>query len=254
MKGRVASRRRRPTGQSGHRSDDDRDARRDAGDLRRDDRRSDSRRARPRGHVRLKVVLRGAREAWRLADTLAMRKIPVIVGPLTTVPGDDDPYDLMYANPGVLARAGVKIAFQTSDALQLTQPAVQRGARRRVWSRCRRRVARSHDQCRRDLRRRRSVREPLAGEGGQRRRHDRRSAGRAERRASPLHSRAAGVTRRSPHEVVRAVQSETEVAVEKQQRGQSSEFCPLCRFQLSSLARHHRSRARCRHVSAGCAP
>ena len=64
----------------------------------------------------MKVVLRGAREAWRLADTLAMRKIPVIVGPTTSVPGADDPYDMTYANPGMLARAGVKIAFQTSDA------------------------------------------------------------------------------------------------------------------------------------------
>ena len=64
----------------------------------------------------LKVVLRGAREAWRLADTLAMRKIPVIVGPTTSVPGAEDPYDMTYANPGVLAKAGVKIAFQTSDA------------------------------------------------------------------------------------------------------------------------------------------
>ena len=65
---------------------------------------------------KLKVVLRGAREAWRLADTLAMRRIPVIVGPTTSVPGTEDPYDMTYANPGVLARAGVKIAFQTSDA------------------------------------------------------------------------------------------------------------------------------------------
>jgi imidazolonepropionase-like amidohydrolase len=64
----------------------------------------------------MKVVLRGAREAWRLADTLAMRKIPVIVGPTTSVPSAEDPYDMTYANPGVLARAGVKIAFQTSDA------------------------------------------------------------------------------------------------------------------------------------------
>jgi imidazolonepropionase-like amidohydrolase len=64
----------------------------------------------------IKVILRGAREAWRLADTLAMRKIPVIVGPLTSAPGAEDPYDMTYANPGVLARAGVKIAFQTSDA------------------------------------------------------------------------------------------------------------------------------------------
>lgn len=64
----------------------------------------------------MKVVLRGAREAWRLADTLAMRKIPVIVGPTTSVPGGDDPYDMTFTNPGMLARAGVKIAFQTSDA------------------------------------------------------------------------------------------------------------------------------------------
>jgi imidazolonepropionase-like amidohydrolase len=64
----------------------------------------------------IKVILRGAREAWRLADTLAMRKIPVIVGPLTSPPGAEEPYDMTYANPGVLARAGVKIAFQTSDA------------------------------------------------------------------------------------------------------------------------------------------
>ncbi len=65
---------------------------------------------------RLRVVLRGAREAWQLADTLAARRIPVIVGPTTSNPGANDPYDMVYANPGVLARAGVRIAFQTSDA------------------------------------------------------------------------------------------------------------------------------------------
>ena len=65
---------------------------------------------------KLKVVIRGAREAWRLADTLAARGIPVIVGPTTQAPGADDPYDMLYAQPGVLAKAGVKIAFQTSDA------------------------------------------------------------------------------------------------------------------------------------------
>jgi imidazolonepropionase-like amidohydrolase len=65
---------------------------------------------------KLKVILRGPRDAWRLADTLAARKIPVIVGPTTQVPGPDDPYDALYAQPGVLARAGVMIAFQTSGA------------------------------------------------------------------------------------------------------------------------------------------
>jgi imidazolonepropionase-like amidohydrolase len=64
---------------------------------------------------RLKVVLRGAQEAWMLADTLAARKIPVVVGPLTQTPSGDAPYDAIYANPGVLARAGVTIAFQSAD-------------------------------------------------------------------------------------------------------------------------------------------
>lgn len=64
---------------------------------------------------KLTVVLRGANEAWMLADTLAARKIPVVVGPLTATPDGDAPYDAIYANPGVLARAGVQIAFQTND-------------------------------------------------------------------------------------------------------------------------------------------
>ena len=64
----------------------------------------------------LKVVLRGASEAWQFADELARRQMPVIVGPLTRAPAPDAPYDAIYANPGVLARAGVKIAFQTDNA------------------------------------------------------------------------------------------------------------------------------------------
>ena len=64
----------------------------------------------------LKVVLRGASEAWKLADELARRQVPVVVGPLTRAPAPDAPYDAIYANPGVLARAGVKIAFQTDNA------------------------------------------------------------------------------------------------------------------------------------------
>lgn len=65
---------------------------------------------------RVKIVLRGAKEAWRLADTLAARRIPVIVGPLSVSPEGDEPYDMIFANPGVLAKAGVTIAFQSNDA------------------------------------------------------------------------------------------------------------------------------------------
>lgn len=66
--------------------------------------------------LKLKIIIRGARDGWQLADTLAARKIPVIVGPLTQAPGNDEPYDLVYANPGVMAAAGVQIAFQSSSA------------------------------------------------------------------------------------------------------------------------------------------
>ena len=65
---------------------------------------------------KLKVILRGAGEAWQLADTLAARKVPVIVGPTTVSPSDNDAYDAIYANAGVLAKAGVLVAFQTSSA------------------------------------------------------------------------------------------------------------------------------------------
>lgn len=64
----------------------------------------------------LKVILRGASYAWELADTLAARHIPVIVGPTTELPGPMDPYDMIYANPGALVRAGVLIAFRTNSA------------------------------------------------------------------------------------------------------------------------------------------
>lgn len=66
--------------------------------------------------ARVRIVIRGARDGWRIADTLAMKKVPVILGPLTSPPGDDAPYDEIFANPGVLAKAGVQIAFQSGGA------------------------------------------------------------------------------------------------------------------------------------------
>ncbi len=64
----------------------------------------------------LKPIIRGAREGWQLADTLAARKVPVIVGPTYAEPDAASPYDEVYSNPGVLAKAGVTIAFQTGGA------------------------------------------------------------------------------------------------------------------------------------------
>lgn len=65
---------------------------------------------------RLKPILAGVTEGWAVAELLAEKQVPVIVGPLTSSPSDDDPYDMIYANPGVLAKAGVAVAFRTNDA------------------------------------------------------------------------------------------------------------------------------------------
>ncbi|MBL8985834.1 MAG: amidohydrolase family protein, partial [Gemmatimonadetes bacterium] len=67
---------------------------------------------------KLKIIIRGGSEAWQVAELLAQRKIPVIVGPTTETPGNDEPYDAIYANPGALAKAGVTIAFQTAEAAE----------------------------------------------------------------------------------------------------------------------------------------
>lgn len=64
----------------------------------------------------LKLAIYGGDDAWKLADTLAGRSVPVILGSILSNPRTDMPYDAIFANPGVLARAGVKIAFSTGDA------------------------------------------------------------------------------------------------------------------------------------------
>jgi len=66
--------------------------------------------------VKVKVIIHGASEGWQFADTLAARRIPVILDGVTGVPGNDDPYDLVFANPGVLQKAGVQIAWATGGA------------------------------------------------------------------------------------------------------------------------------------------
>ena len=64
----------------------------------------------------LKVAIEGGDEAWKVADLLARRNVPVVLGSLQSTPAADAPYDAIYAQPGVLYRAGVKIAFSTGAA------------------------------------------------------------------------------------------------------------------------------------------
>jgi imidazolonepropionase-like amidohydrolase len=67
--------------------------------------------------AKFELIIRGATEAWKIADYLAARKIRVIIGPIMAVPrGDFTPYDAPYKNALALQKAGVLYAIQSGDA------------------------------------------------------------------------------------------------------------------------------------------
>lgn len=69
------------------------------------------------GEMKLKAIISGGIEAYKVADQLKARNIPVLVGPVLRMPvKEDDPYDAAFTNAGLLSKAGVKIAFQTNDS------------------------------------------------------------------------------------------------------------------------------------------
>jgi imidazolonepropionase-like amidohydrolase len=71
------------------------------------------------------MILAGAAEAWKTVDLLKKDNVPVIIGPILSMPeSEDNPYDAAYAMPGQLYAAGVKIAFgsfNTSFSRRLPQ-------------------------------------------------------------------------------------------------------------------------------------
>lgn len=64
-----------------------------------------------------KVTLTGVAEGWRVAGEISKAGIPVVVGPVQEMPARDyDRYDKAYANPGLLKKAGVKLALRSAHA------------------------------------------------------------------------------------------------------------------------------------------
>lgn len=63
----------------------------------------------------VRVVISGGGEAWKVRQFLAQKQVPVILGSIESVPGNDVPYDAIYAQPGLLYEAGVKFAFSTGN-------------------------------------------------------------------------------------------------------------------------------------------
>jgi imidazolonepropionase-like amidohydrolase len=65
--------------------------------------------------LKLKVILSGAIDSWKVAGELKKRNVPVIVGPLTTLPQETyDPYDAPFACAARLHEAGVKFCIRSS--------------------------------------------------------------------------------------------------------------------------------------------
>jgi imidazolonepropionase-like amidohydrolase len=65
---------------------------------------------------KLKMILAGGLEAYKVKDLLRSKSIPVILRPVLTLPlQEDDPYDRVLSQPAELKSAGLKIAFATFD-------------------------------------------------------------------------------------------------------------------------------------------
>ncbi len=65
----------------------------------------------------IKAVFYGVEQGFKAADELAKAGIPVVLGSLYDMPPVwEDGYDALFRNPGILAKAGVKIAFSSSSA------------------------------------------------------------------------------------------------------------------------------------------
>jgi imidazolonepropionase-like amidohydrolase len=65
---------------------------------------------------KLKMILAGGAEAYKVKDLLRSKSIPVILGPTLALPREeDDAYDRLLTQPAELAAAGVKFAFGSFD-------------------------------------------------------------------------------------------------------------------------------------------
>jgi imidazolonepropionase-like amidohydrolase len=76
---------------------------------------------------RLKMILAGGEEAYKVKDLLRSKDIPVILRAMLSLPNEeDDPYDIEMTQPAELAKSGVRFAigsFDNSFARRLGQNA-----------------------------------------------------------------------------------------------------------------------------------
>jgi imidazolonepropionase-like amidohydrolase len=68
------------------------------------------------GEHRLKLIIAGGLEAWRCADLLKEKDVPVLLSVDRLPRREADRYDAAFTNPSVLHRAGVRFAIVSDDA------------------------------------------------------------------------------------------------------------------------------------------
>jgi imidazolonepropionase-like amidohydrolase len=67
--------------------------------------------------LKLKPIILGGSDAWKLASLLKEKNVPVIVTSVLDLPArEDDPYDALYENAGKLQQAGVRFCISTGDS------------------------------------------------------------------------------------------------------------------------------------------
>jgi imidazolonepropionase-like amidohydrolase len=65
---------------------------------------------------KLKAILSGCAEAWKVADLLKTKNVPVFLAGILDIPDEADPYDVNFATAAILSKAGVKFAFTSGGA------------------------------------------------------------------------------------------------------------------------------------------
>ena len=76
--------------------------------------------------LKIKGVISGGSEAWKVSDALKQAKVPVLVGGTLKLPRHDyDPYDAEYANPAKLHAAGVTVAIHSKSGASTNETAAR---------------------------------------------------------------------------------------------------------------------------------
>lgn len=67
--------------------------------------------------MKLRPIILGGDDAWRVASLLKEKNVPVILTGILSLPvREDDPYDIFYENAAKLQRAGVRFCISTGDS------------------------------------------------------------------------------------------------------------------------------------------